>query len=49
MMDLIAPQFDRVQVCPLQIIPPITQPLSSAELAPVMVNEPEYVLPSSAL
>jgi len=34
------PQFVRVQVWPLQISPPMTQPFSSAELAPVMANEP---------
>ena len=33
-------QFARVQVCVLQITL-ITQPLSSAVLAPVMVKEPE--------
>ena len=34
-------QFDRVQFAVLQIKPPITQPLRSAELGPVRVKEPE--------
>jgi len=34
-------QFDRVQVCALQIKPPSTQPLSWALFAPVKVKEPE--------
>jgi hypothetical protein len=34
-------QFDRVQVCALQIKPASTQPLSWAVLAPVKAKEPE--------
>ena len=34
-------QFERVQVCALQIRPPSTQPLSWAVFAPVKVKEPE--------
>jgi hypothetical protein len=34
-------QFDRVQVCALQIRPPSTQPLSWAVLALVKAKEPE--------
>jgi hypothetical protein len=34
-------QFAFVQVCALQMSPPMTQPLSCADVALVMVNEPE--------
>ena len=45
---LLLDQFARVQVCDLQRTLR-TQPLRSAVFGPVSVNEPLYVLPSSAL